>query len=81
MKVVLLSLNTIIKSIPINHSQSRCLVYSLPMRHVNCTYQVLEAKFTKRGVLDFLIDFHDEVTLFGLIYNKVSLVEVIIQVP
>ena len=51
------------------------------MRHVNCTYQVLEAKFTKRGVLDFLIDFHDEVTLFGLIYNKVSLVEVIIQVP
>ena len=48
-RVVLLSLNEIVKSTPVNHSQHRRLVFSLPMRHVICPYQVLEAKFTKRG--------------------------------
>ena len=52
-RVVLLSLNEIMKFIPINCSHHRCLIFPLPICHVICPYQVLEAKFTRRGVLDF----------------------------
>ena len=51
--MVLLSLNEIMKFIPINCSHHQCLIFPLPICHVICPYQVLEAKFTRRGVLDF----------------------------
>jgi hypothetical protein len=45
--------------IPKNYSQHRIHVFSLPMRHMLCPFQVLEAKFTKRGVLDLVSHLHD----------------------
>jgi hypothetical protein len=44
-------------------------------------FQVLEGKFTKRGVLDLVSHLHDEVKLLGLIWNKVCLMKIIVHIP
>ena len=61
-RVVLLSLHEIMKSIPINCSHHRCLLFPLPICHVICHTKSWKQNSLGGGFWTFFSHLHDEIT-------------------